>query len=537
MDSRDDNDFTPLAYAVANPSVAVELLSMLIEAGADVNASVDQGKKYPLGLAACSGNVEATEFLLDTGASVNAKSPAGYTALIETIYRLHNSESLLPIIDLLVHWGADLDCQTDFGELPVTVASRLGRFDAVCLLLNAGAEGAPLNWSELARAVAIGSDDDVAHVLSSTGLESEWDRFGRTPGLLAATVGSIAKGQLLAAYGWNVNEKGRNEETAVMCCASANHVAMMAWLLDKGAEVDAVDDSMNTALILAAQNGSADCVRLLLDAGANTKVRNEYEDTAIEVASTTQVVRFLQIAGEDVGMISQEMKREFTGLSKYEFLKCHPKEYEAGKRPRYGNANPERMDIEFWRAMIRAGCSAYEARAQFGDTNNLSEPVWCFSRFGCSFTELPDGRIVQIAGEHEDYYDPDFCIYNDVIVHEARDEFSIYGYPSELFRPTDFHTATYADGYIFIVGCLGYQGTRDFGMTPIYRLSCSDWSIEVVTTSGDAPGWIYEHRACITGPNVLCISGGKVAVVRNGEETHEDLERDYMLDLTTMTWK
>jgi hypothetical protein len=35
-----------------------------------------------------------------------------------------------------------------------------------------------------------------------------------------------------------------------------------------------------------------------------------------------------------------------------------------------------------------------------------------------SLTLLPDGRAIQIGGEHEDYYDPDFCIYNDVFVHE-----------------------------------------------------------------------------------------------------------------------
>ena len=46
----------------------------------------------------------------------------------------------------------------------------------------------------------------------------------------------------------------------------------------------------------------------------------------------------------------------------------------------------------------------------------MDGPVWCFSRFGTSLTELPDGRFVQIGGEHEDFYDPDFCIYNDVTV-------------------------------------------------------------------------------------------------------------------------
>jgi len=59
---------------------------------------------------------------------------------------------------------------------------------------------------------------------------------------------------------------------------------------------------------------------------------------------------------------------------------------------------------------------------------------------------LPDGREVLIAGEHEDYYDPDFFIYNDVVVRAPDGKFAIYGYSKEAFPPTDFHTATLLPG-------------------------------------------------------------------------------------------
>lgn len=81
-------------------------------------------------------------------------------------------------------------------------------------------------------------------------------------------------------------------------------------------------------------------------------------------------------------------------------------------------------------------------RAAFDDTDSLDEPVWCFHRFGKSITEFPDGRIIEIGGEHEDYYDPDFCIYNDVVVHYGGGRFEIFGYPEEVFPPTDSHSAT-----------------------------------------------------------------------------------------------
>src|SRR3984885_7584193 len=52
VDARDEQDYTPLAYA-ANSSAGTETMRVLIDAGADVNAAVDHSKSFPVGLAAC----------------------------------------------------------------------------------------------------------------------------------------------------------------------------------------------------------------------------------------------------------------------------------------------------------------------------------------------------------------------------------------------------------------------------------------------------------------------------------------------------
>lgn len=82
--------------------------------------------------------------------------------------------------------------------------------------------------------------------------------------------------------------------------------------------------------------------------------------------------------------------------------------------PRYGINNPEIIQNEFWEAMVRSGVDAYSGRSDEEKRSFVDAPLWCYQRFGRSITILPDGRIVEIAGEHEDSYDPDFCIYNDV---------------------------------------------------------------------------------------------------------------------------
>lgn len=80
-----------------------------------------------------------------------------------------------------------------------------------------------------------------------------------------------------------------------------------------------------------------------------------------------------------------------------------------------GTANPSVMNKPFWMFQVGpGGLPAWSARTKFGNVeeDTLSNPVWCFTRFGATRTKLPDGRVVCIGGEHEDFYDPDFCIYN-----------------------------------------------------------------------------------------------------------------------------
>src|SRR5262245_20211093 len=100
------------------------------------------------------------------------------------------------------------------------------------------------------------------------------------------------------------------------------------------------------------------------------------------------------------------------------------------------------MNNAFWEAMVHSRVSGYQAASDLGLPAITRPPVWCFQRFGQSITQLPDGRIIEIGGEHEDHYDPDFCIYNDVVVHRGDGAFDIFGYPEDVFPPTDFHTAT-----------------------------------------------------------------------------------------------
>lgn len=252
--------------------------------------------------------------------------------------------------------------------------------------------------------------------------------------------------------------------------------------------------------------------------------------------------------------------------------------YQAEKDPRYGESNPERMELAYWKFMVRRGWRAWDARRQFDAAGRayvealeqvelpgpnelvaLNEAeqealfatvphysyggaVWCFHRFGMSLTYLPDGRNIYIAGEHEDYYDPDFHIYNDVIVVHPNLEIEIYGYPRHLFRPTDFHSATLVNHevnheHIYIIGNVGYHGTREPGVTPVYRLDCRDYQIESVATGGANPGWISRHQAEYDAArHAIKVTGGQSFVRWKGKRQFRKNRTVYWLDLTTHQW-
>ncbi|WP_158545198.1 ankyrin repeat domain-containing protein [Bremerella cremea] len=535
VDSRNEKGYTPLACAAKSPHASVDLLRLLIDAGANIHAKVGESQRQPLALAACSGSLEKVQVLLDAGADINAESPSGYTALLHIMFRLHDNEMLLPMAEFLVQHGAVMDCESQYRESPLSAAYLRRRWDVVRFLLDAGADPSPLRWSKLLEAVALGSCHDVKELLRVPGALQQRDRFSRTPWLLAAFVGHLDKARLIHAAGIDVNEIGQCGETALMTSASIGNPEMIKWLIGVKVDLELADEFGQTALTQAVQFGHADCVEILLAAGADPSITNEYGDKPITLTTSEEVVRVLVEAGEDIGDVSTEMRRILIGLEGSSTLRVSKSEYQEGCQRRFGSSNPETMDVPFWQEMIRTGIPAYESKSQFGDLYEMT-CVWCFNRFGASFTALPDGRYVQIGGEHEDYYDPDFCIYNDVVVFQGDGNFTIYGYPQEVFPPTDFHSATLVGSDIYIIGGLGYHGSRRFGTTPVYRLNCHTWHMEPVTSTGACPGWIYKHKATLSEAGNITIRGGTIAIAQDGVEDHVENNEVFQLDLTCMTW-
>ena len=66
-------------------------------------------------------------------------------------------------------------------------------------------------------------------------------------------------------------------------------------LIKNGADIDAVDDTNDTALIWASVNGNLEMVKLLLEAGANTEIKDNNGNTALIWAARENYVSIAEL--------------------------------------------------------------------------------------------------------------------------------------------------------------------------------------------------------------------------------------------------
>ncbi len=482
----DARGFTPLACALeADASLAV--IQGLLAAGNDPNAGCTDAigrSRCLLSLAVRTAAPESVAALLDAGADLHYRED-GFGAVLDAVFERASprGDRLLPMLALLSGRGARLDDISSYGESALRVLSRRGRFDAVGLLLRAGADESQLAWSGLHRAVALGRLEEVTEALE-WGADSEarewWER---TPFLLACSAGEIDKAECLRRGGAILRARGRCGQTALMHAIEARRYAMLEYLLGLGLPLEEVDDFGQSALVVAAQHDDERAVARHLAAGAepDAVVRRPplpgmaglpdpslppgladalaMTEPALNHTSSGAVARRLIDAGADIGRLTTEARRGLLGLPgdpDARLLTVDADTFAAQRTRRFGRANPERMNLPYWLDMIRCGLDAWSAAQRYGtETGRGDEPGWCAQRFGQSISFLPDGRIVQVGGEHEDYYDPDFCIYNDVFVHHPDGRIEILGYPEDVFPPTDFHSATLVGERLVLIGSLG----------------------------------------------------------------------------------
>lgn len=204
---------------------------------------------------------------------------------------------------------------------------------------------------------------------------------------------------------------------------------------------------------------------------------------------------------------------------------------------RRGTTPGETMSNPVWLWLIDSNISAYRGNKHFdGPSSYNGNPGWCFNRFGRTLTELPGGTQILIAGEHEDHYDPDFFIYNDVVIAHPGGRIEILGYPEDHFPPTDFHSATLIGNELILIGNLSYREQRRIGETQVYAFDFETRRFRRVATTGDCPGWISRHMARLDERNGIVIEGGRIDHGPEGGGYLENFDA-WRLNLDDWSWE
>jgi len=103
--------------------------------------------------------------------------------------------------------------------------------------------------------------------------------------MLASLKGLFAVCEQLIAKGADVNKPGW---TPLHYAATHGHISVMNLLLDNHAYIDAASPNGSTPLMMAALYGTPAAVKVLLEAGADPRLKNDQGMTAIDFANRGQ---------------------------------------------------------------------------------------------------------------------------------------------------------------------------------------------------------------------------------------------------------
>ena len=208
---------------------SVEMASLLIEKGADVDEIEEVANQSALQLAVREKNQPLVEVLLKNKASVNKKDLFGISPLMSAV-----SLGLTKIAELLIQNGADVDGLNDYDETPLLKAIQQQKSRCARLLIDRGA--------------------DLKRI---TGFEETYLHQA-----IRNDLSTIA--ELLVEKGIDVNKQNKRGETPLhVALKNSNSEAMVEVLLDHGADESICDNEGRDAYFMAQKAGLTLCASMI----------------------------------------------------------------------------------------------------------------------------------------------------------------------------------------------------------------------------------------------------------------------------------
>lgn len=225
----------------------------LVKDGADVNARESNGTT-PLHWAVHHGNVELVKHLLKAGADVNVTNNYGSSPIAEAAV-LGDPD----MMEVLLDAGADPDTKNPDGQTPLMIVARSSNVDTARLLLKHGADvNATEQWKGQNAVIWAAAQSQPA--MLALLLEAGGDPNSRS--LINPRERQISQER---RFQW----RPAGGMTALVYAAREGCLECVKLLVEAGADIDAGDAENVTPLLTAVINMRFDTARYLVEAGAN----------------------------------------------------------------------------------------------------------------------------------------------------------------------------------------------------------------------------------------------------------------------------
>lgn len=259
------------------------------------------------------------QYLIQIAAIFFFAFPAGLFAQSldeQLIQAAHEGESKTVL--QLLRAGANPNAQTyEYGISPLMYAAQKGHLHVVKILLRHGAKPnlEPANgMTALIGATQTNQVKVAEYLVEHNAKINARDDFQGTPLFYAVKYGYYDMADMLLWHGANPNEKFHDKSMLSIAAFYADSL-MTHILLKYEAKPNATDQNKNTPLMVAAQQGSADCVKLLLTNNAEINAKNDFGQTALNIAAQngqTEIIRILHQKGADINHTTEKGFNSFS---------------------------------------------------------------------------------------------------------------------------------------------------------------------------------------------------------------------------------
>ena len=291
----------------------VDIIDVLLAAGAGIEAKTRIGDYTPLHLASWGAHASAVGALIAAGADPGAVSTTSGVTPLHLAAKARSGES--SVRSLLEH-GAPVDArESAFGQTPLIFAASYGRTAAIRVLLSHGADPAlstevvdvlkrtiidreaqlrlqeaateirqnspdgtdrALTLAEAQIAIAaqrefLSSDEAIEQLLE--GFEAD-DLAVRRPSWTTPS-GYSSEVQVDAPPMWETWVGKTGGMTAMLHAVREGHAGAVEALLEGGADIDQVSGNGTSPLLLATLNGQFDLAMALIERGANPNLATD----------------------------------------------------------------------------------------------------------------------------------------------------------------------------------------------------------------------------------------------------------------------